>query len=112
MQTIKALKAAAVWSCVFCASCILSTVCFAVDECYDVKVLFVIGVITVYGWMVNPFAIISCFRSLKIYLAERKKPDCKQMIGRKWVWIIVFPIITTVFWLLGGLLFIKFTGGV
>jgi hypothetical protein len=111
-KTLKALKTATIWNCIFCFSCVLSTICFAIDEYYDVSILRGIGIITVYGWMVNPFAIISCFRCLKVYLLERKDPDYKQIIGRKRFWIFIWPIITTVLWLFGGLLFVKFTGGV
>ena len=112
MKTLKALKTATIWNCIFCFSCILSTVCLAIDEYYNASKLFSIGILSVYGWMVNPFAIISCFWCLKAYLSERKDPDYKQIIGRKWVWIFIWPVITTALWLLGGLLFVKFTGGV
>ncbi len=112
MKTLKALKTATIWNCIFCFSCILSTVCFAIDEYYNASLLFSIGFLFVYGWMVNPFAIISCYWCLKAYLSEHKDPDYKQIIGRKWVWIFIWPIITTALWFLGGGLFVKFTGGV
>ena len=112
MKTLKALKTATIWNCVFCFSCVLSIIYFGINDYYDVGVLFRIGDIAVCGWMVNPFAIISCLRCLKVYLAERKNPDYKQKIGKKWVWVLVFPVITTALWILGFLLFVRFTGGV
>lgn len=112
MKTTKALKTATIWNCIFCFSCVLSTVCFAIDEYYDVSTLFGIGILAIYGWMVNPFPIISCFRCLKTYLAERKIPLYKQTIGRKWIWIIIWPIITTILWVICSVLFVEFTGGV
>ena len=111
MKTLKAIKTATIWNCIFCFSCVLSTVCLAIAEGYDSR-LFDVGMIAVYGWMVNPFPIISCIRCLTVYLAERKNPMYQQMIGRKWVWIILWPVITTVLWIVSGGLFVKFTGGV
>ena len=112
MKTLSTLKVAAKHNCVFCFFWIISIACLAIYEYYNVYTLFGIGVIAVYGWMVNPFAIISCFRCFKVYLTERKNPNYKQIIGIKWIWIFLFPIITTFLWLLGGVLFIEFTGGV
>ena len=112
MKTIKALKAVTIWNCIFCFFWILSILCLAIHEYYDVYILFGIGVIGIYGWMVNPFPIISCYRCHKIYLAERQVPLYKQQVGKKWVWIYIWPIITTVLWIVGGVLFVEFTGGV
>ena len=112
MKTLKALKNATIWNCVFCFSWVLSTACLVIDEYYDIRFIFSFGIIFIYGWMVNPFPIISCFRCLKVYLTERKIPINKQLIGRKWVWIFIFLFVTTVLWILGVGLFVKFTGGV
>ena len=111
-KTLKALKTATIWNCIFCCSCILSTVCFALNHFYGISLFFSIGVLVMYGWIVNPFGIISCFRCLKVYLSEYKTPGSKQIIGRKWIWIFVWPIVTIAFWLIAGGLFIEFTGGV
>ena len=112
MKTLKALKTAAIWNCVFCFSWVLSTACLVIDEYYDISFFFSFGIIFIYGWMVNPFPIISCFRCLKVYLKERQNPYYEHVIGRKWIWIFIWPIITTILWIIGGGLFVKFTGGV
>lgn len=112
MRTLKELKSVTIWNCIFCFSCILSTVCLVIDEYCEVNKLFNIGMLAVCGWMVNPFAIISCYRCLKVFLMERKNPDHNKIIGRKWVWIFIWPVVTTILWVLGGLLFVNYTGGV
>ena len=112
MKTLKALKAVAIWNCIFCFSCVASTVFLAIHHYFHLDSYLHIGVLFVYGWMVNPFAIISCFRGLKIYLTERTILECKHLIGKKWIWFVVLPIVTTVLWLLVGGLFVEFTGGV
>ncbi len=112
MKTLKALKAITIWNCIFIFSCIISIICLAVNHYYNTNVLSLIGTLFVYGWMVNPIPLILCIRCLKLYLTERKNETTKQIIGWKWIWLFVWPIITTTLWWLGGGLFVKFTGGV
>ena len=113
MKTLQALRRAAIWSGVFCFFCVLSTVCFAIYYYFDVSYDFVgVGMLSVYGWMVNPLALISCIRCLKAYLKERKDSEAREIIGKRWIWIFILPAITTVLWLAGGVLLVAFTGGV
>ncbi len=113
MNTRKALRRASIWSGIFCFFCVLSTVCFAIYYYFDVSYDFVgVGMLSVYGWMVNPMPILSCILCLTVYLKVRKDPEAKEIIGKRWIWIFVLPAITTVFWLLGSILFVTFTGGV
>ena len=112
MKTLKALKTATIWNCIFCLSCIISIICFAVNHYYNTNLLSLIGTLFVYGWMVNPIPLILCIRCFKLYLTERKNEKSKQTIGNKWIWIFIWPVITTAFWVLGGGLFVVITGGV
>ena len=111
MKTLKTLKTMNIWNSVFCVSWAISLLCLLIDKYYDI-LLVNIGLITIYGWMTNPFAIISCFQCLIAYLADRKNPTYKQLIGKKWVWIFIWPIITTLLFIIGGGLFVEITGGV
>ena len=112
MKTLKALKAATIWSCIFCLSCIISIICFAVDHYYNTNILSLIGTFFLYGWVANPVPLISCIRCLKLYITELKNEKDKQIIGKKWTMIFVWPVITTAFWVFGGGLFAVITGGV
>ena len=56
MKTLKALKAVAIWNCIFCFSCVASTVFLAIHHYFHLDSYLHIGVLFVYGWMVNPFA--------------------------------------------------------
>ena len=112
MKTLKALKTATIWNCIFCFSCLISIICFAVNHYYHTNLLSLIGTLFVYGWMVNPIPLILCIRCLKLYLTERKNEESKQTIGNTWIWILVWPVITTAFWVFGGGLFVVITGGV
>ena len=112
MKTVKALKITSVLNSIFCLFCIASTICFAVNRYFDLRVFFDVANILVYGWIINPVAIISFIVCLVIFLSEHKKPEAKQAMGKTWVWIFVWPVITTVLYLTAAVLTVAFTGGV
>ena len=112
MKTLRALKIASILNSIFCLSCIISIICFAVNHYYKTNLLSLIGAISAYGWIANPIPLILCIRCFKLYLTERKSEIAIQTIGRKWIWIFIWPIITTAFWVFGGVLFVVITGGV
>ena len=112
MKTLKALKTATIWNCIFCLSCIISIICVAVNHYYNTNLLSLVGTLFVYGWMVNPIPLILCIRCFKLYMTERKNEKAKQTIRKKWILIFIYPVITTVFWVFGGGLFVVITGGV
>ena len=112
LKILKVLKNTSILNGIFCFCCITSNVCFAINHYYGIYTFFGIGLILLYGWIFNPFGIITFIWSLKVYLKERKLPDAKKIIGLKWIWIVVWFIITIVFWGFGGCVFIYFTGGV
>ena len=112
MKTVKALKITSVLNSIFCLFCIASTICFAVNRYFDLRVFFDIANILVYGWIINPIAIISFVVCLVLFICEHKESETKQVIGKKWMWIFVWPVITTVLYLTAGVLTVAFTGGV
>ena len=112
MKTLKALKITSILNGIFCLSCIISIICCAVNHFYKTNLLSFIGAIFVYGWMVNPIPLISCIQCFTLFLTERKNEIARQTIGQKWIWIFIWPVITTSFWVFGGGLFVVITGGV
>ncbi|MBE6639828.1 MAG: hypothetical protein E7616_10390 [Ruminococcaceae bacterium] len=112
MKTLKALKITSILNSIFCILCIASTVCFAVNHYYNLRDFFSVGMILVYGWIINPVGIVSFFVCLVLFLIERKNQASKQAIGKKWIWIFIWPIVTTVFYITAGGLMVVLTGGV
>ena len=112
MKTLKALKITSILNSIFCIFCIASTVCFAVNHYYNLRDFFSVGMLLVYGWIINPVGIVSFFVCLVLFLIERKNQESKQAMGKKWIWIFVWPIVTTVFYLTAGGLMVVLTGGV
>lgn len=112
MKTVKALKITSVLNSIFCFLCIASTVCFAVNRYFELRVFFDIATILVYGWIINPSGIISFIVCLALFLRERKSQKAKQTMGKQWIWIFIWPIITTVLYLTAGICTVAFTGGV
>ena len=112
MKTLKALKITSILNGIYCFFCIASTVCFAINHFYNLWNFFSIGIILVYGWMINPVGIVSFIVCLTLFLTERKNFEAKQAIGKKWIWIFIWPIVTTVFYIGAGVLMVVLTGGV
>ena len=118
MKTIKALKITSVLQIFFCLFCIASTVCFGISN-YQMaggsdswRKAFDLANIFIYGWIGNPVAPISFIVCVAIFLRERKQTENRQFIGKKWIWIFIWPIITTIFYLVAMILMVAFTGGV
>ena len=112
MKTLKALKVTSILNGIFCFFCTASIVCFAIHRYCDLRAFFDIANILIYGWIMNPVGIISFIICLVVFLAERSEPNARQIMGKKWVWIFLWPVITTVLYLTAGALTVAFTGGV
>lgn len=112
MKTIKALKITSILNGIFCLFCIASTVCFAIYYYWDSSAFFDAANVLVYGWVGNPVAPISFIICLIIFLVECRQPENRQLIGRKWIWILTWPVITTLFYFAALMLAVAFTGGV
>lgn len=112
MKTLKALKITSVLQIIFCFFCIASTFCFAISRYCDSRFFFNMGNVLVYGWIINPVAIISFVVCLALFISERKQPETKQHLGKKWIWIFAWPVITTVLYITAGVLQVAFTGGI
>ena len=112
MKTAKALKITSVLNGIFCFFCIASTICFAVYRYFDLRVFFDIANLLIYGWVNNPIGIVSFIICMTLFLADRKSPEANQVMGKKCIWIFIWPIITTVLYLIAGVLTVMLTGGV
>ena len=113
MKTLKALKITSVLQIVFCVFCIASTVCFGISHFSDSwRTPFRIANILIYGWIANPVVPISFIVCIIFFLIERKQPENSQLIGKKWIWIFIWPVITTFFYFAALMLTVAFTGGV
>lgn len=118
MKTLKALKITSVLQIIFCLFCVVSTVGFAIAQYAFVhdsdlwRTILEISNVLMYGWITNPVAPISFVVCLVLFLIERRQPENRQFIGKKWIWIFIWPVITTVFYFASAILFVVFTGGV
>lgn len=66
--------------------------------------LFAFYLFTAYSIMHVPV----CFLiNLLCFLQERKNPEARKTIGKKWIWIFVWPVITTAFWILAASPFVR-----
>lgn len=112
MKTLKAIKVTSILNSIFCFFCIASTFCFAINRYFDLRIFFDIANILVYGWIISPVGIISFVICLVLFLMEHRDSEAKQVMGKMWIWIFIWPVITTVLYLTTGVLTVAFTGGV
>ena len=112
MKTLQALKITSVLNSIFCLFCIASTVCFAINHYYNLRGFLDAGLILTYGWVINPIGILAFNVCFKFYSTERKNKEAKNAMGKKWIWVFIWPVVTTVFYLTAGVLMVAFTGGV
>ena len=112
MKTLKALKITSILNGIFCFFCVASTICFAITRYFDSDLFFSIGNILIYGWIINPIGIVSFIICFSLFLTERKNQEARKAMGKKWIWVFAWPIITTLLYLIAGGLTVAFTGGV
>lgn len=111
MKTGKAFEITSIINSIFCFICLGSTACLAIGYYCDLPVLTDIAYYFVYGWALYPVTLLMFVVCLVTYLVERKSPEAKQAIGKQWLWIFLWPLVTTGFlvfavaelaWFMGG----------
>lgn len=112
MKTVRALKITSILNGIFCFFCIASTLCFAINRYFDLREFFHIGNTLVYGWMLNPVGIVSFAVCLVLFLKEIKIPEAKQAMGKRWIWMFVWPVVIAVFYVSAIIFLVSLTGGV
>ena len=112
MRTIKWLKTSIVLQSIFAFFCIASSLCFAINRYFDLRILFTLGNILIYGWIINPIGLISVVVGLMLFFSEKSNNEHRKIIGKKWIWFIVFLVIDILLYLIAGVLTVAFTGGV
>lgn len=112
MKTLKALKITSIFQIIYCLYCFVPILFLAIGDNTGVFTYTSIGILLFCFTVINP-TVIACFCiNISKFLAERREPEQKKIIGIKWIWIFVWPVVTTICFTISGLLFIKYTGGV
>ena len=116
MKTLKALKITSILNGIFCFCCIISLSCLAINRYCKLgtfeSIIAIIGGIPLLCWIINPVGIVSFIICLILFLIERKNQESRQVLGKKWIWIFIWPAITTVFYFVSIFLLVGITGGV
>lgn len=116
MKTLKALKITSVLNGIFCLCCIISLSCLAINRYFDLgafeNTIAIICRIPLLCWLINPIGILSFIVCVVLFLIERKNPEARQEIGKKWIWIFIWPVITTFFYFNSIGLLVDITSGV
>ena len=112
MKTIKWFKTSIVLQSIFAFFCIASSLCFAINRYFDLRILFTLGNILIYGWIINPIGLISVVVGFVLFFSEKSNNEHRKIIGKKWIWFIVLLVIDILLYVTAGVLTVAFTGGV
>ena len=112
MKTLKALKITSIFQAIYCLYCFVPTFFLVLGDNTGVFTYTSIGILLFGFTVINPTVVASFCVNFSLFFAERRDLKQKKIIGIKWVWIFVWPVITTICFIITGLLFIKYTGGV
>ncbi len=112
MKTIKWLKISIVLQSIFAFFCISSPVCFILNRYSDTNLFFSIGNILMYGWIFNPIGLVSVIVGFILFFTEKGVIENRKIIGKKWIWFILFLVIDVILYLTSVILTVILTGGV
>ena len=111
-MTLKWLRVSIALQIVYGCACIVSTICLMIHPHYPYDFLRIITAILFPLWVFNPSAWIILFFGLTLFLIERKDPEKRKRIGKKWLWFIAFFLLDTAMWIGATGLVVEYTGGV
>ena len=112
MKTLKALKITSVLNSIFCFFCIAFIICLIINQNHHTDAVGVMVVISAFGFLLNPTPIVSFAICFTFFSTERRSMEEKEKIGKRFIWIFLWPIITAIFYFAAMHFFIEFTGGV
>lgn len=112
MKTVKALKITSILNGIFCFCCIMFVACLNINQHYGIGIIQTIGVIVAFGWLLNPTPVVTFVINLVFFLVERHSSEARQRIGKKWIWVFIWPVITALFYFIAMGFLVEITGGV
>ena len=112
MKTMKWLKISVILQVVYVFFCISSISCFAVTRYFDADGFFALGNILIYGWVINPTGFVTLIIGLIFFFAEKGIEDYRKIIGKRWIWFILFFVFDILLYLTSLFLLVFLTGGV
>lgn len=109
MKTLKALKITSIIQIIYCIYCSVIALLLFIGSVAKINLLLLAGTFLFYYTIeVSMFIAPVCFIvNLVIFLKERKCPEERKAIGKKWIWIFIWPIIVSIFFALQAMVLIR-----
>lgn len=112
IKTIKWLRISIILQVIFTSFCISSLICLLIHKYFNIDVFFSLGNVLIYGWIINPVGLITLITGLILFFIDKKDIKNSTVIGKKWIWFILFFIFDIILYLISGVLLVTITGGV
>lgn len=95
MKTLKTLKITSIIQSIYCAYCLISTLLIIIGVSIGPIILANSMLFLFYSTVeFSIFIMPICFIvNLASFINERKCPEQKKYLGKKWIWIFIWPII-------------------
>lgn len=116
IKTIKYIKWLKYISMLYYGLCFISIVLFFIynygySVLHDIR-LFKVANLILYLWMINPMVLIVSVLGFKVYLKERRDPEKREQIGKKWIAFILWNVGAVIVWMVSVICVVSITGGV
>lgn len=97
MKTLRVLKITSIIQAIFCFFCLAVIGCLFLGASLDHSILISIACLLLFGTVNFSMYIppVCFFINLIYFLGDRKNPEQRKLIGKKWIWIFVWLIVGT-----------------
>ena len=97
MKTLKVLKITSIIQAIFCSFCLVIIGCIFLGASLDLDIPVGIGFFLLLstGNFTQHIPLVCFIVNLVYFLKDRKDPEQRKLIGKKWIWIFVWLIVGT-----------------
>ena len=109
MKTLRNLKITGIIQTIYCAYSLISTLLMIIaSNTGNLALLNKMAFLFYYTVEFSMFILPVCFVvNLESFIKERKHPEQRNIIGKKWIWIFIWPVITSICFFIHGFPFIR-----
>ena len=112
MKTIRWFKVSVILQVIFVISCIISVLSFKINLPNFMTIFTLLRSVLLFCWVLNPTGLLTLILGLVFYGSDKKNPENLRLIGKKWIWFILFFVIDLIIYFTSIISIVLITGGV